>query len=350
MSTPHLSRPLRIAAVNRIRKPDWEWVFPKLSFAGEISVDHYRIPPSKHDGTWRQGIASVMEARRIWREHDRAPYDLILSFLPGCAAWVEQFRGKRTARHDLFAFNFTDLPQGGRRAAMAKALRRLHQGFVLTEMEADLYAEVFGLERQRLVVWPWGVQPPQFAPEREIEGPYIAALGGEARDYAPLVEAARMRPDESFVIVARPKNLEGLDLPGNVRTFVNIPAPRAWSILAHADAHVLPLRSTETPCGIVSLVGAMHLGVPQIVTAADGVLEYAADGAEALAVEPSSGGAIAEAVDRLRSDKALRASLGAAAKEKAVRLFSEETTVRYAEHYLRKVADEPLALVRGFPE
>ncbi|GGY47596.1 glycosyltransferase family 4 protein [Parvularcula lutaonensis] len=350
MPQERLPRTLRIAAVNRIRKPDWEWVFPKLSFADQLDVTHYRIPPARHDGTWRQGIASALEARRIWREHQRESFDLILSFLPGCAAWVEQFRGGRSARHDLFAFNFTDLPQGSRRAAMGRAFSRLHQGFVFTEMEARLYAEAFGLDRQRLVLWPWGVQAPEFAPQREIEGPYIAALGGEARDYAVLMEAARLRPDERFVIVARPKNLVGLDVPRNVTVLVNIPPERAWSVLAHADAHVLPMRSTETPCGIVSLVGAMHLGVPQVVTAAEGVLEYASDGREALAVEPGSAMAIAEAIDRLRRDEALRARLGAAAKEKAARFYSEETTVRYAEHYLRRIAEEPTALVKEFAE
>lgn len=340
-----LPRPLRLALVHRSSEPDWSWVLPKLSFAGQLDVTSVRIPPKRWDASKLQAPASLLAARSVWAAHRREPFDLILSFLPGCAAWVETARLGAKGRHDLFAFNFTDLPTGKRRTYMAKSLRRVNESFVFTAFERELYADVFGLDRERIGLVPWGVEPPKPGRPLGEPAPYIAALGGEARDYAPLMKAARLRPDLRFVVVARPQNLEGLDVPSNMTTLVNVPKEKAWAAVAGAFAHVLPLRSQETPCGIVTAVGAMHLGVPQIVTRAPGVLEYAKEEVSALAIDSGSPEAIVAAIERLETEEGLAERLGRQAAEHAAARLGEDATIRFAERYLRSIAEEPGARI-----
>ncbi|MEL6227301.1 MAG: glycosyltransferase, partial [Pseudomonadota bacterium] len=235
--------------------------------------------------------------------------------MPIAASWAERFRGRQTVRHDCFAFNFTELPGKFRTAQMRQAFKRLGQGFVLTEMERPLYSKVFGIPEDKLMVVPWGVSRPEPSFNRLVEGSYIAALGGEARDYAPLIQAARQMPNRQFVVVARPKNLAGLELPANIKTFTNLPLEDAWSVVAYADMHLLPLVSRDTPCGIVTAVGAMHLGKPQVVTASGGVLEYAEHGLSALGVEAGSAAALLAGIRKLDAEPGLAAQLGSHAQE-----------------------------------
>jgi glycosyltransferase involved in cell wall biosynthesis len=174
------------------------------------------------------------------------------------------------------------------------------------------------------------VAPPLAATQpRLIEDEYFAALGGEARDYAVLCEAARQCPDLKFVVVARPHNFDGLNPPENLEVRFNLPLNEAWGIVQHAKAALVPLRSRETPCGLVTLVGGMHLGKAQIVTGAAGAADYLKDGETGILVPAGDAQALAAAIRRLDTDPALAARLGAAAKAYAGAHCSEAQTVGF---------------------
>lgn len=344
----HLPRPLRIAVAHRNSGPDWPWVFPKTAYREMLEIESYGMPPEITGSRRKTFLLSLSETRRLWTDHRRRPFDAILSFMPVAASWVELFRGGQAVRHDCFAFNVTEVPRGLRLGLMRRAFRQLGQGFVLTEMERPLYEQVFGVPRDRLSVVPWGVARPEPSRWRPLEGPYVAALGGEARDYPTLFEAARLLTERRFVVVARPHSVAGSEPPANVTLLTNLPFGDAWGVVAGADFHVLPLVSSDTPCGIVTAVGAMHLGKAQVVTASGGVLEYAEDGLAAIGVPPGSPEALAAAIRQLDADPGYTAQLGAHAADIAARRFSEETTIRFAEHYLRSIATRPDAPVPGF--
>lgn len=332
-----MSRPPRIAVAHNDPDPSWRWVLDRTDTPVEVS-SFAMVRGGETSPLAR--LRQLGAARALWRAHDAAPFDLVLSFGPYAAMRVGLTQGARVARHDCFAFNFTDLPGGPKRLAMRRGLRRLGRGYVLTRAERSLYATAFGLPEAAFVRVPWGVTPPEPAPGAlpGPGGPYVSALGGEARDYATLVEAARHLPGTRFVVVARPRNLEDLDLPPNVETLTNIPFAEAWRVVARSQLHVLPLRSRDTPCGIVTLVGAMHLGVPQVVTEAVGVTDYAAPGVHALNVPARDPKAMAGAIDALMGDEARRVAIGAAAAARAREAYGEATTLRFAERLVREAA------------
>jgi len=323
-------RPLRVINCHDFER-GWSWIAPIYDRTPEIewqSVDTLRPQwlrkvPGPHLGRLRAGL----EVRAILA---RGGADMLVSHGPYTSYYIESVgRGaRREVPHLAFAFNFTDIPQGQRLRAMQRAFRSIDRMVVYSQMERSLYSERFGVPIDRFSFMRWGVAPPITEPRpRSSEKPYVAALGGEARDFTTLCEAARRLPHIAFVLIVRPSSLEGVAVPDNVTVHVNLPFADAWSLVWHAAAALIPLRSEQTPNGLVTLVGGMHLGKAQVVTASAGLSDYVEDGKSALLVPARDSGAFAAAIERLIDDPTLREGIGERARAFAAVHCSEAVTV-----------------------
>lgn len=158
---------------------------------------------------------------------------------------------------------------------MAKAFSRVDQFCVYTQFEADLYAEAFQLDLMRFKPVMWTQTTPEVAsgPNLQFNEPYVAAIGGEARDFETLTAVARRLPSIHFVVVARPTAALA-DPPANMTILFNIPGPVCWQIAAGANAVLVPLIGPETCCGHVTLVSARLLALPIVTTASYGTQSY----------------------------------------------------------------------------
>ena len=323
-------RPLRVINCHDF-DPGWPWIAtiyrgpPELEW---LSVATHRSPllhklPGPHWGRLR----AALEVRAILRGKQA---DLLVSHGPYTSYYAEAVgRGRRTnVPHLAFAFNFTDLPQGYRLGAMQRAFRYIDRLVVYSHMERGLYSERFGVPIDRFSFMRWGVAPPITKPgPRKIQRPYVVALGGEARDFTSLCDAARRLPHIKFVLIVRPTSLEGMAVPDNVAVHVNLPFADAWSMVWHSEAALIPLRSEQTPNGLVTLVGGMHLGKAQVVTDSAGLSDYVEDGKTALLVPARDSGAFAAAIERLIDEPALRQRIGEQAQGFAAKHCSETVTV-----------------------
>lgn len=340
--------PLRIANLSFDPNPQWSWISHLID--EDFSIGGRRLqwssfslaePPAARStgASSKSNRLSVKMrwngARKLAVAAKRQPFDLIISHGPWATAWAElglaTNRSKGSAKHLAFSFNFTDLPTGLRFQLMSRAFRKVDGLAVFTNAEKKLYHDYFGLSNKALLSAPWGVSAPlQSAPPRPaIAGPYFAALGGEARDYLTLCEVAKLCPDLQFVAIARPHNLHGLDPPANLALHFNLPFEEAWATIWHSTATLLPLRSRDTPCGLVTLIGTMHLGKAQVVTEAAGVGEYVKNEQTGLLVPPRDAAAMASAVKRLHANESLREQLGIKAKEQASTQYCESATVDF---------------------
>jgi glycosyltransferase involved in cell wall biosynthesis len=330
MTVAARSEPVRITSVHDL-EPGWPWI--ASLYHGQPAVEWHSVStrrsrflarlPGPHWGR----IRAALQIRRILARN-RA--DLVVSHGPYTSYYVEALgrREKRDVPHLAFAFNFTDIPEGYRLEAMRRAFVHTDRFTVYSCMERELYAETFGVPIDRFIFSRWGVGSPLPVPGvRTISRPYVAAIGGEARDYATLCEAARRLPRVQFALVVRPHSLDGIDVPDNVETQVNLPWTEAWSLVWHAEAALVPLRSSRTPNGHVTIVGGMHLGKAQVITDSAGIRDYAEDGQTALLVPPHDPDAIARAVERLLDDGPLRERIGRSAQVFAAEHCNETVTV-----------------------
>ncbi len=336
-SVPHAR--LRVANIADFPS-QWRWVLDRSPIAERIDPTFLstaeapallaRIPGGKSLRRSWVATSLALSARR-------RPFDVVVSHSPIVTARTSEMlevTGLRT-RHLAFSFNFTDLPGGWRRAVFARAFRRVDHIVVFTHAEAELYSRYFDVPEHKFLRTPWGVQKPATKDmPRVLEAPYFAALGGEARDYETLCAAARLRPHVQFVVIARPWNFDGVEVPSNVHTFFNLPSEEAWAIVQHSLAAIVPLRSRETPCGLVTVVGGMHHGKAQIVTEAAGVSEYIEHGQRGLTVTPNDPAALAAAIDRLAESPELVEYLGRNARRYAEEHCSETQTIEFVSRLL----------------
>ena len=213
-----------------------------------------------------------------------------------------------------YYFNFDRLRSGLKQKRQAILFGKVDRFVVSSTIERSLYSRHFGIDPAKFDFIHWGVNAPVASDFRAGPHDYICAVGGNSRDYAMLMHVASERPQMPFVIVARPANLAGLTVPANVTTLTNIPYDDAMAVVAGARAMALPLVTTDTPCGHVTIVSAFYLGCPLVTTQSTGVDDYVQDGETGLVVAQGSAAEMGAALDRLWADRALADRLAATAK------------------------------------
>jgi glycosyltransferase involved in cell wall biosynthesis len=174
-------------------------------------------------------------------------------------------------------------------------------------------------------IWSRGVDPAVFSPAFRSQG-YRAGFGVDPDDLlvtyigriareknlALLLQAwERLAPERGgarLVLVGRgplEDEIRRRGIPG-VHVTGLLQGPALSAAYASADVFVFP-STTETFGN--SLLEAMGSGLPSLVAASGGVLEFAEHGANALLVEPDSVSAIAAGLGRLLHDPVLRRRL-----------------------------------------
>jgi glycosyltransferase involved in cell wall biosynthesis len=112
------------------------------------------------------------------------------------------------------------------------------------------------------------------------------------------------------------------------------------AILAHyeaADAFALASFAEGIP---VVLMEAMAMGLPCVTTYTAGIPELVRDGVDGVLVSPSDAEGLAAALERLLDDPALRARLGAAAREHVLERWRLDASVdRLAEIFRRRLGE-----------
>lgn len=197
-------------------------------------------------------------------------------------------------------------------------IRRNWTSSLLARMQPVLFAgsEKEGLSRrfalapEKIAVGWFGVdekfwQPPTQKSPRSG----VLAVGNDGRrDYATLLESARMLPQISFTVITRISAPN--DLPANVKWRRGDWSKQVVSDLELRELYqraacvVVPLKESLQPSGQSVAMQAMMCGAPVVHTKTSGWwgAEVIRDGKEVLLVPPSDPSALAEAIVSANSD------------------------------------------------
>lgn len=180
-------------------------------------------------------------------------------------------------------------PNTGWRAALDRIIvrfadRAISRYALLSNDERRLFPLIWGVDAAKVRFAPYTYSLTEEALQGCVEtGTYIFAGGNSFRDYAPLVEAARMMPEHSFVFATRKLN-DYPNLPPNVRAG-QVPTDEYVRLLRGAALVVVPLRmGTYRASGQQTYLNAMALKKLVIVNDALGVRDYVHHGENGLVV------------------------------------------------------------------
>lgn len=287
-----------------------------------------KVRPARYLACWRGAWA----ARKA---------DVVVTHGELLALWTGLFMRMTGAKAKHIAWAYT-MPEFNsynwfHKRLLTLGLKQVDRFTMFSTIEAKTYPALLNLDPERFRMVPWGVGgAPQADPNAAplIEGEYLAAIGGEGRDYKTLFEAMKRLPQFRLVVVASPKAVAGLDVPENVTVKSNIPLSDAMNIAGFSSFLVLPLISDTIPCGHGSLVSQFYLNRASIVTASAAMEGYVFAEENALTYPVQDIDALARQIERLASDPELRERIANAGLEFAHAKCSESYTVDYFNEYL----------------
>ena len=243
-------------------------------------------------------------------------------FLCGCCAML-----RRLAPDNTFRANF------GGFAALWNEIRACDEFIVLSGFMRDILVRQ-GIPSEKIALIPPSVTVPAAAPEYPAgtDMPHILAIGqlirGKGVDL--LLDAMRRAKTPCVLDIVGTGNdeayLKELAAPLGASVVFHGYSPNPDDAFRGIRAAVLPWRWQE-PFGLVGPEALAH-GVPLVGFDVGAIREYLVDGETGLLVPSGDTAALANAIDRILSDPAKAAAMGARGRELVSASFTDSALLR----------------------
>ncbi len=211
-----------------------------------------------------------------------------------------------------------------------------HADAILTpsRYNADRIAERFSVPPSRIRVIANGVQPERFQPSVRESGDGRTVLTvarlEPVKGIPVLIDAyARLKergvPFRAVLVgegsqrTAVEDQIRRSGLDGQIELRGDLPREEVEKELKRADIFALSSRAEGFP---VSILEAMSCGIPVVAPEITGIPEQITHGEHGLLVKPEDPASLAQAMERLLLDSALRERMGRAARERVLKKFS----------------------------
>ena len=180
---------------------------------------------------------------------------------------------------------FPAKPQKWAAWRIARVHTHIHRLMPLGSVQAEHLVNDLGVPASKVDVLPYGIdteywQMKNAAPRRTAR-PYVIAAGLQHRDYRTLVRAVDGLDLEVLIAAASPwsksaNQLDGQEQPPGIT--VESPSLRELrDAYAGAIAVVVPVVETSFPAGTTSILEAMAMGKPVVVSRSEGGGDYVTD-------------------------------------------------------------------------
>ncbi|NTV45033.1 MAG: glycosyltransferase family 4 protein [Chlorobiales bacterium] len=219
---------------------------------------------------------------------------------------------------------------------MKRCIRGLDCVIVHCEFETSWYPELFGTKNTRFAKILFGIMhPPSVGPVEDGQ----AFSAGVDRDFKTLIEA--LNKSSVPCTIVGPKNEPNLNAVTNPNITIHqsIPKDQYLSLLRNSKFVIMAFKPSQKMCvGCVTVLEALALGKPLIVTSFPGIAEYIqTEGC--IPVPPTDSDALAAAIQKLHNTPFERLiEMGKAAQEHVRNNFeNEHFEARYEQEILRTV-------------
>jgi glycosyltransferase involved in cell wall biosynthesis len=231
-----------------------------------------------------------------------------------------------------------------------RVIRRMPTLLTVSENSLDDVVRDFRVDRDRMRVVPVGVEHDVFVPPTlpRVPGRIVATASADVplKGIVPLIEAVaklRTERDVELVVVGRAKEggaaaaaIERLGLESAVRFVTGVSESELVQVFGSAHVGVVPSLYEGFSLPAIEL---MSCATPLVATTAGALPEVVGDAA--LTVPPGDTEALAAAIARVLDDDELAASLGAAGRERVMRLYTWKSVAEQTARWYRDYLSEP---------
>ncbi len=271
-------------------------------------------------------VGKVMAPWRVWRRILQA--DVVVSsdahIALGTAVLLYLFARRKP--HVALTFNLVNRSRFHPALDwLARIVLRSVTLFVTpSDHEREVFAQTYHLDMRRFAFEHWGGLPPEVAalslPPQSIaaDRPYFCAIGRNNRDFELFAKAFEGAPYRGVIITMK-RYFDGVAIPDNVDVYYDLDQIECLRVIRHSLANVIPLKSDRIGAGHITMVFAMHLGKPQIVTALPAIADYFIADQHGLGVKPGDVAGLRSAMDEIYQQPERAAQMGEAARQYAQR-------------------------------
>ncbi len=319
--------------------PDDQWI----SHSSDSDRHSFQLIPSLGgDRNWHQSSATagvgewvnrLRQARSAYTEPDTGVITVFPQLAAAAGCWKIMERSQRPLV--AWLFNTEGLNSSAKRAIARVPLGRVDRFVVHSTAEIAGYAELLRLPEERFEYVPlqYGGEVETEEPEGQHE-PYVFATGSGYRDYETFF-AAIAKLGFRTLVLASDRALAGLTIPSNVEILDQISRPKIRRLVRHARVNVVPLNDQALTAGLITIVETYRHGRSLVTTDRRGLEDYCIHGKNALCAQLFDPKSMAESIDSMWSDDALRHELDA----NALSFATDNCTDSAAARHLFRVLD-----------
>jgi glycosyltransferase involved in cell wall biosynthesis len=219
---------------------------------------------------------------------------------------------------------------------------RISRVLVHSRRQVEVVPSRLGISRDRLRFQPYFADSDFWAPRPPSSEALVLSVGREHRDYVTLAAASRDLPVQVFIAAGSlfspsASHTQPETWPANVTSeFADHCTLREW--YARAALVAVPLVPTDFQAGVTTILEAMSMARPVVVSATEGQRDVVEDGVTGVMVPPGDAHALREAIERLLADPAERARLGANARAAVEERFSLDVYASSLARHLEELA------------
>ncbi len=285
-------------------------------------------------------------------------YDIVISHHPYMAlntavALALTFKSKKT-KHFVFSFNHGNgFFFKGLTLKIAKRVFKDTNGFVVySKAERFLFNKKYDIDLNKLSFCHWAVNPPEIdnVPADYIVNarPYISCMGRNNRDFETFIEVMRKTPQLNAIIVCPKERITSDNIPENILIKNDIPIKEAMTVLANSAVSVVPIKDVSTGAGHMTIVAAMQLGIPQLLTKLETVDDYFLDQKHGFYIEVGDVESMSDNLNKIIGDEGLHETIRLEAESFSKKWLVEQSSVNFLKIYLEAIeSNKSLPLFPG---
>ena len=283
------------------------------------------------EGFWRRtGRSVALALEGFWRRKD---FDLVLTTSEAIGMPLALFlKLSGTNKKHLMVGHHLSQPKKTLLWKLFGLHTHISTVFVYSTSQEKVVLSKLHTPPEKVVQIPHSVDQRFFRPMPDIvEKHQICAVGLESRDYPTLIKAAKsLQCQVKIAADSRYSKFineaEGSDLPPNV-TVRKYKYPDLRRLYAESKIVVIPLYQIDSPAGITSVMEAMAMARPVIVTKTLGQTDTVVDGETGLYVTPGDTDDLRQKIEWLLQNDAERKRIGENAKRAVDNSFTLEHLV-----------------------